>query len=159
MIITLEERTAETVRIFFEQSEQPIIRATLPRKAQSVEEALADYRKTLLPDAKSFGRIIRAAGKYVGDVWCYGIDLQDEPNAMLSYCLFDTAYWNKGIATKAVALFLDEVCKRYALRSIGAFTFADNAASLRVLEKNGFRLVAEFTENGRASRYYQYTFG
>ncbi len=158
MEITLDERTAETVRIYFERSQQPEIKAMLPQKAKTVEEALQDFRDTLLPTAASFGRIIRADGIYVGDVWCYCIDPADAPNAMLSFCVFDPAFRNRGTATWAVALFLREIREKYRIGSVGAFTYSENGASRRVLEKNGFSAVEEFVEDGRASWYYEVRF-
>lgn len=56
--IVLGERTEETVRVYFEKAKQPEIKAMLPQKAQTVEEALEDYKETLLPSATSFGRTI-----------------------------------------------------------------------------------------------------
>ena len=158
MNIVLGNRTAETVAVYFARTQRPEIRAFLPQKAQSVEEALSDYRETLLPSAKSYGRIILADGQYVGDVWCCCIDRTETPNAMLSYCVFDESHWNQGIATEAVALFLRDIGERFGLATVGAFTYADNIASLRVLEKNGFLPMEEFVEDGRASRYLQYSF-
>lgn len=156
MKITLGNRTAETVRFYFEKAQDPAIRAVLPQKAQTVEEALEDYEKTLLPGASSYGRTILADGVYVGDIWCYCIDNDNEPNAMLSYCIFEKACWNRGIATEAVKLFLEDVCVKHGLKTVGAFTFSENAASIRVLEKNGFRVMEELTEDGRSSKYFQY---
>ena len=91
MLITLEKRTADTVRIYFEKANRQEIKQVLP--AKTVEEALEDYERTQAPDASSFGQTIYVDGKYVGDVWCYCIDLNDEPNCMVSYCIFDTDYW------------------------------------------------------------------
>ncbi len=156
MTIRLGDRTAETVRIYFEKAQNPIIKAVLPQKAQTVEEALRDFEKTQLPGASSYGRTVLADGRYVGDVWCYGIDRGDEPNAMLSYCVFKPDCWGKGIATEAVGLFLRDACAKYELNTVGAFTFSRNAASIRVLEKNGFALEEEFIEDGEKSRYYQW---
>ena len=158
MDIYLGNRTAETVRVYFEKTNQPEIKAVLPQKAQTVEEALADYRATILPNANSYGRTVIANGNYIGDIWCYCIDINGEPNAMLSYCIFEKAYWAQGIATEAVAMFLKEIRVKYALHTIGAFTFSDNLASIRVLEKNGFSEVEEFSEDGRDSKYFQYTY-
>lgn len=158
MEIYLGNRTAETVRTYFEKANQPEIRAVLPQKAQTVEEALADYRETLLSNANSYGRTIIANGSYIGDIWCYCIDVNEEPNAMLSYCIFEKAYWSRGIATEVVGMFLNEVRARYALNTIGAFTFSDNFASIRVLEKNGFTDLEEFSEDGRFSKYFQYAY-
>lgn len=158
MHISLENRTEETVKIYFEKANTPRIKAMLPQKAQTVEEALADYKKTLLPDAGSYGKIIMVNGIYIGDIWCYCIDVNEEPNAMLSYCIFEKAYWSQGIATQAVAMFLKEIHAKYRLGTIGAFTYSENSASIRVLEKNGFALMAEFSENGKSSKYLQYSF-
>ena len=155
--IRLGDRTAESVQIYFEKAQQAEIKAVLPQKAQTVEEALADFRETLLPNATSYGRTILVDGKYVGDIWCYCINAEEEPNAMLSYCIFEKAYWSQGIATEAVAMFLKEVRAKFALRTIGAFTYSDNLASIRVLEKNGFTEVEEFSEDGRDSKYFQYS--
>lgn len=156
MIITLEERTADTVKIYFEKASKPEIKQVLPQKAKTVEEALEDYEKTLLPDANSFGQTVYVDGQYVGDVWCYCIDLDDEPNCMVSYCIFEPEYWFKGIATTALNMFIQTISAKYKVKTIGAFTFAHNHASIRVLEKNGFALVEEFEEEGIWSKYFQY---
>ena len=153
--ICLGNRTAETVKIYFEKARQPEIRAVLPQKAQTVEEALEDYRGTLLPNASSYGRIIVANGKYIGDIWCYCIDRDEQPNAMLSYCIFEEELWSRGIATRAVALFLHEIREKFGCKTVGAFTYSDNVASVRVLEKNGFSVAEEFAEDGRLSKYLQ----
>ena len=155
MRVELGTRTADTVAVYFERAQQDIIRRTLPQKAQTLEEALRDYEDTLRPDAESFGRTILADGAYVGDVWCCCIDKAEEPNAMLSCCVFETSCWGRGITSGAVALFLAEVRERYDLRTVGAFTYADNEASTRVLEKNGFSMAEEFCEDGRRSKYFQ----
>ena len=156
MIITLETRTADSVRIYFEKANRPEIKQVLPQKAKTVEEALEDYEKTLLPNATSFGQTVYVDGKYVGDVWCYCIDMDYEPNCMLSFCIFELEYWSKGIATSAVNMFIKNVCERYDVKTIGAFTFAHNNASVRVLEKNGFVVMEEFEEDGVLSKYLQY---
>lgn len=156
MVITLEQRTADTVKIYFEKASNPAIKAVLPQKAKTVEEALEDYEETLLPGATSFGQTVHVDGKYVGDVWCYCIDPNDEPNCMLSYCIFEPEYWGKGIATTAIGMFLRNVCGKYPVKTVGAFTFAHNAASIKVLEKNGFSTIEEFEEDGVLSKYLQW---
>ena len=155
MVITLGERTAETVRIFFEKANRPEIKKVLPQKAKTVEEALADYEKTRLPGATSFGQTILADGRYVGDVWCYCINMDDEPNCMVSFCIFEMESWSKGIATAALKLFIEAIRTRYGVKSIGAFAYANNLASIRVLEKNGFSVMEAFEEDGVRSEYLQ----
>lgn len=158
MTTILGDRTEATVRIYFEKAQQTEIKAMLPQKAKSVEEAISDYQKAVLPNSRSYGRTVYADGVYVGDVWCYCIDREKIPNAMLSFCIFEMSYWNKGIASKAVALFLQEVHEKYNICKVGAFTFAANSASQRVLEKNGFQLFEKFVEDGKTSLYYQLSF-
>ena len=155
MIVSLHQRTEAHVRTYFQRTQDVEIKEMLPSSAETVEDALAMFRHTQEPGADSFGRTVYADGVYVGDVWCYGIQQEEAPNAMLSYCLFDKACWGKGIATEAVRLFLAEIKARYAVNSVGAFAYADNAASLRVLEKNGFVCVEEFEEDGRRSGYWE----
>ena len=155
MNIELRERTESHVRIYFEKVQDEEIKEMLPQTAQSAEQVVAEFRKTLLPGAASFGRTIYADGKYVGDIWCYCIDLNDTPNAMLSYCVFEKELWGKGIATEALGQFVAEIVPKFGLKTLGAFAYCENKASQRVLEKNGFASVETFTEDGVASAYYE----
>lgn len=155
MTIKLQARTAEHVRIYFEKASDPEVKKWLPQKAKTVEEAMDDFYKTCQPDATSYGRTIYADDRYVGDIWCYCIGEEEEPDAMLSYCVFEKHCWGKGIATRALELFLEELRGKYGLKHIGAFTYSGNRASTRVLLKNGFALREEFTENGVRSAYWQ----
>lgn len=155
--IALGTRTAETAALYFHKTNNDAIRRYLPQKAKTAEEAVRDYEQTLLPEAASYGRTILCNGQYIGDIWCYCIRPDDTPNAMVSYCIFETACHGRGIATRALRLFLDEITAKYRFRTVGAFTFSENIASVRVLEKNGFVLTEEFSEDGAASGYYQLT--
>jgi len=155
MNITLQPRTRDHVRIYFERTQKEIIRRMIPSAAQSLEQALAMFERSEQPGATSFGRTVYLDSAYVGDVWCFGMDAQDVPQAMLSYCLFEEACWGKGAATEAVRLFLEELQEHFGFTCIGAHTWADNTASCRVLEKCGFVLAEEGDDEGRAWRYYQ----
>lgn len=155
MDIILADRTAETAAIYFERTNNETVRKFLPQKAESVEEAVADFHLSQRPGASSFGRTILLDGQYVGDVWCYGIDPAGSPNAMVSYCMFEPDGRGRGVASQALALFLGEIIPEFGLETVGAFTYADNLPSIRVLEKNGFRLAEEFTEDGVSSQYFQ----
>ena len=126
MNIELGQRTEETVAVYFERAQNAAIRAVLPQRARTLEEALADYRRTLEPGASSFGRTILADGQYVGDVWCYAMDPSGDPQAMVSYCVFEQALWGRGVASEALGLFLEEIRERFGLERIGAFTFIAN---------------------------------
>lgn len=157
MEIELRTRTQENVRIYFREAQDDEIKRFLPQKAKSAEEALADFEKTLLPGASSYGKSIYVNSLYIGDVWAYCIGAGD-PDAMLSLCIFDTSFWGKGIGTQAVRFFMAEIREIYGLQTLGAFTYADNIGSQKVLLHNGFQKIEAFTEDGRESAYFQFNF-
>ncbi len=153
--IELRSRTEAHVKEYYYRVQDAEIQKMIPLKAQSLEEALDDYYCSISPDSKSYGRTIYVNDIYVGDVWCYCIDLSETPNAMLSYCLFAKQYWGRKIATAAVKLFIELIRKELGITKIGAFTYTDNAASIAVLEKCGFRLAEVFVEDGVSSSYFE----
>ncbi len=153
--LSLRERKKEHVVEYFNKTRDGQIQSMIPGGAKSVEDALAMYEESLKKGAASYGRTIYCQEQYIGDIWCYCLDRENEPNAMLSYCIFEKDYWNKGIATLAVSLFMKELIGKFGIRSMGAFLYADNAGSRRVLEKNGFVLKEKQLEGERASLYYE----
>jgi RimJ/RimL family protein N-acetyltransferase len=54
---------------------------------------------------------------------------------------FHPAHWGRGLATELVRASLEHGFGALTLRAIGAFARPENAASIRVLEKCGFRLL------------------
>lgn len=78
-------------------------------------------------------RTIRADGDIVGSVarWF------DEGASEVTYWI-DPERWGQGIATRAMRLFLDSLPER----PVRARVASDNAGSIAVLEKLGFRQVA-----------------
>lgn len=56
MEITLQERTADHVRIYFERTQDDQIDRMLPRSVNSLDQALENFAQTKLPDAKSYGK-------------------------------------------------------------------------------------------------------
>lgn len=154
MNIELRDRTEETVRVYFNMTRDEEIQSLCPQKAKTEDEAVADFYETLSDNAKSYGRTIYIDGEYIGDIWCYCIDRDENPNAMVSYCIFKKEYWGRGIGSIALEKFLKEVTEKLQLKSIGAFTYANNIGSIRVLEKNGFVLSESFEEDGTESSFY-----
>ena len=49
-------------------------------------------------------------------------------------------YWNRGIATKAIALITEHAFRELGLHRVEASVLVHNVASRKALEKNGFRL-------------------
>ncbi|GAB2775608.1 GNAT family N-acetyltransferase [Streptomyces chlorus] len=81
-------------------------------------------------------RTVLCDGDVVGHAAVYGAPGERE----VTYWV-DRAYWGRGIATAALRALLAEVTER----PLHARVAADNAGSLRVLEKCGFRVVARET--------------
>jgi RimJ/RimL family protein N-acetyltransferase len=54
-------------------------------------------------------------------------------------------HWGRGIASAALGLFLAELAER----PLYAVVSSDNAGSVRVLEKHGFRLIGSESEHSR----------
>ena len=115
MDIQLKARTLENVITYFERTKDPDIERMFPRSVLTREQASANFQASLLPDADSFGQTIWADGEYVGDIWCFCIDRSQQPNAMLSLCLFAKERWGQGIGSRAMQLFLPMVTERFRL--------------------------------------------
>lgn len=156
MNVELRVRTEETVITYFNMTRDAEVCKYLPQKAKTEDEALADYHKTQLLGATSYGRTIYVDGIHIGDIWCYCIQ-DEEPNAMISYCIFEKACWGKGVATTALRLFIEEITAKFEIKSVGAFTFSANQSSIRVLQKCGFEDLESFVEDGIESKYFQLT--
>ncbi|MFN8389824.1 MAG: GNAT family protein [Bdellovibrionota bacterium] len=67
-------------------------------------------------------------------------------NAELGYWLGEP-YWGRGIATQAVAAFVDYAFEVFDIGKLTAGVFDGNVASQRVLEKNGFVLEGRFRQH------------
>ena len=81
-----------------------------------------------------------ADGRVVGSVARW----YDEGTAEITYWI-DPAHWGEGIGTRAVRLFLDALHER----PVRVRVAADNARSIAILAKLGFRQVG--TERGFAN--------
>jgi RimJ/RimL family protein N-acetyltransferase len=75
-------------------------------------------------------RTIVADGVVAGNIGCWPQDGQ----RLLGYWV-GREFWGRGVATKAVALLVDEV----PIRPLYAHVAVHNVGSIRVLEKCGFR--------------------
>lgn len=88
----------------------------------------AKYRR-IFDSETTFNQAILANGRLVGSVSSFLID----EKRFIGYWI-DSAYWGRGITTTALSQFLT----LDSTRPIHAYVAADNAGSIRVLEKCGF---------------------
>jgi RimJ/RimL family protein N-acetyltransferase len=119
--------------IFFDQQLAPEANfmAAFTSKDPTDRAAFDAHWAKVLADEGITIRTILYEGKVAGSVLCHSWDGDPE----LSYWL-GMEFWGKGIATQALALFLDVV----RVRPLYARVAKDNVGSIRVLEKNGFEL-------------------
>jgi RimJ/RimL family protein N-acetyltransferase len=80
---------------------------------------------------------VEVGGEAAGGI---GIELHtdvERVSAEIGYWLGEP-FWRRGIATEAVAAVTTEAFRKYDLTRIYAVPFAENAGSIRVLEKAGY---------------------
>ena len=82
------------------------------------------------PDTTLYG--VTRDGRLVGSIGCFVIDGDTE----ITYWI-DRSVWGQGVASRALAAFLDMI----PIRPLHARAASDNIASLKVLQRAGFRIV------------------
>lgn len=97
----------------------------------------------ILAEPKIIKKAILSDNQLVGSLVCYGSPTDRE----IGYWL-GKQHWGKGIATLAVQKFVDLIPER----PVYARVVKDNLASLRVLQKNGFKVVGEASGYANARR-------
>lgn len=153
--ILLKDRTLSNVKIYWQKTQDEELMKLFPFIKKTLKDAIYLYEESLKPGAKSYGKVIYVDDKYIGDVWCFGIDECIENKAFISIVIFDKAYFGKGIGKRILLEFTKIIFNKYNLKKLCAFTYKDNERSIRTLESIGFKKVEEFKENNRLSCYYE----
>jgi len=125
--------------VFFEQQLDPVANrmAAFTAADPGDRSAFLERWTRILRDDGITKRTVLVDGRVAGHVVCFTRLGKQE----VGYWI-DRSLWGMGVATKALAAFLGEV----ASRPLHARVACDNAASIRVLEKCGFRSA----DRGRA---------
>jgi RimJ/RimL family protein N-acetyltransferase len=146
-LVTLRPHVAADVPILFGFEQDPAWGATSMTKSRDEATFRAAWARVLGEGLHQ--RAILADGVLCGSVGCLWSPTPTTRSPgvagssgrwMIGYGL-GPAYWGKGIASKAVGLLLMEVEQR----PLYATAAASNVASIRVLEKHGFVLLARRT--------------
>jgi len=134
--IRLREMTRDDLPVLFEQQLDPEANymAAFTAKDPTDRQAFDVHWEKVLADKGITIRTILFDGQVAGSVLCHTWGGEPE----ISYWL-GKEFWNKGIATQGLALFLKVVTARPLMARVAK----DNIASIRVLEKNGFTLSGE----------------
>ena len=117
---------------FFEHQRDPDanrMAAFTSRNPEDRDAFIAHWQR-ILADPSITKKTILFAGVVAGNIVLYDHDGRPE----IGYWI-GREFWGRGIATRAVALFL----KLIPTRPIYASAAKDNLGSIRVLEKSGFR--------------------
>jgi ribosomal-protein-alanine N-acetyltransferase len=112
----------------------------------SIEELVRSFNQTWLP-RKEMGllaTVFKEDGRYIGRTGLYPHRTEDgvvvPREATLAFYIA-RPYWGRGIATEAGEAFIEHGFKSLGLVRIHAGMNVTNAASIRVIEKLGFKWV------------------
>jgi RimJ/RimL family protein N-acetyltransferase len=131
--VELREVVESDLPCFYEHQRDPDANrmAAFPARDRAAFDA---HWARILADASSIKLTVVVEGEVAGNVlsWASGGD------QLVGYWI-DRAHWNKGIATRALTLFLRD----FELRPLRAHVAKHNLGSIRVLEKCGFVALRE----------------
>jgi RimJ/RimL family protein N-acetyltransferase len=134
--ILLRDVRDEDLPVFFEQQldrDANDMAAFTARNPQDRDAFMAHWSR-ILGDERIIKKSIVVDGRLAGHV----LSFEQFGEREVSYWI-GKEYWGRGIATKALTLFLEEL----KVRPLYARAAKDNVASLRVLAKCGFKVVGE----------------
>jgi RimJ/RimL family protein N-acetyltransferase len=120
---------------FFEDQQDPVAVRMAAFPPRDREAFLAHWAK-IMADGSIVKKTILLDGEVAGNIGCYESAGRREVGYWIRRDL-----WGKGIATRALAVLLEQV----AHRPLYAHAARHNLASIRVLEKCGFTLEGEDT--------------
>lgn len=137
---TVKSTDLPTLYEFQLDRESNQLAAVNPRNADQFYE----HWDKILHDTSVTVRAVQVGGQLAGCISCFNSDGQDS----IGYWI-GREFWGRGIATQALSLLLDDV----SIRPLHARVAVSNTASLRVLEKCGFKIVGH--QHSSADERYQ----
>jgi RimJ/RimL family protein N-acetyltransferase len=132
--VLLREVTEDDLPVFFEQQLDPEAyhMAAFTDRDPADRGAFIAHWDRLLADDAIIKRTILVDGTVAGNV----LSFPSKGKREVGYWI-GREFWGRGVATSALSQFLAVV----TTRPLYASAAADNAASIRVLEKCGFRVI------------------
>ena len=134
--LRLRDVLESDLSLFFAHQQDPVAvhMAAFTAKDPADRDAFMAHWSRLLSNDSVLLRTITLDGEVIGHISSWEQDGERE----ITYWL-DRAYWGRGLATRALASFLEEE----TTRPLYARAAKDNTGSLRVLEKCGFAITGE----------------
>jgi RimJ/RimL family protein N-acetyltransferase len=131
--VSLRHVAEADLPIFFEHQLNPDANRMADFPARNWEAFSAHWRRILADDTVLL-RTIQWNGRVAGNIGSW----EQSGERLVGYWI-GKEYWGKGIATRALSQFVDEV----KTRPLYAHVAKHNIASIRVLEKCGFAMDGE----------------
>jgi len=135
MDVVLREVTEDDLPVFFEHQRDPEANRMAAFAARDRDAFMAHWSK-LLADQSLVKRTVVVDGTVAGNIGSW----EQSGLHLIGYWI-GREFWGRGIATRALSAFVDEV----TTRPLYAHVATTNVASIRVLEKCGFTISAEDT--------------
>lgn len=132
-LTTIRPVTEGDFRVLFDQQNDPAANEMAVFPAREWDAFQAHWRK-VLADPTCVARTILDNGRVAGNVGVFG----PVEERLVGYWI-GREYWGKGIATRGLALVLDEIKER----PLFAHVAKSNVGSVRVLEKCGFAVTRD----------------
>ncbi|MFG1617738.1 GNAT family N-acetyltransferase [Nonomuraea wenchangensis] len=128
--VLLRDVVEEDLEVFLEQEHDPeaVRRSRFPARPR--ERFLTHWRTRVLGDPANRVRAIEADGRLAGNLVAWW----EEDRRFIGYWM-GREFWGRGIGTRALGLFLAEE----PVRPLYADPHGGNTASVRLLERHGFR--------------------
>ncbi|MCM2303060.1 MAG: GNAT family N-acetyltransferase [Elusimicrobia bacterium] len=143
--VTLRDVAPADVPILYSYQSDPVanrLAGFIPKKRAPF---YAQWKK-ILKDPSVEKKLILLDGAPAGYLVCF---VRVRPDREVGYWI-SRDHWGKGVATKALRLFL----KEYAFRPLYARVAQHNAASLKVVRRNGFKIIGEDKFSNSAGENY-----
>ncbi len=131
--ILLRNVIASDLPIFFEQQLDPVANQMAAFPARDREAFTAHWAK-IMADDNNILKTILYGDQVAGNI----VSWEHSGEREVGYWL-GRSFWGKGIATRALEMFLELV----TARPLYAYVAKHNLASIRVLEKCGFTVAGE----------------
>ncbi|MGZ9224376.1 MAG: GNAT family N-acetyltransferase [Anaerolineales bacterium] len=131
--VLIRDVTESDLPIFFEQQLDPDATEMAAFPAREREAFMAHWARIMADDSVMLKTIL-FEGQVAGNILSFVQSGEREVGYWIG-----KEYWSKGIATRALAAFLDHV----KTRPLSAHVAKHNIGSRRVLEKCGFIIVGE----------------
>ena len=135
--VTLRDVIEGDLPVFFEQQLDPDATSMAAFPAREKDAFMTHWMMKILGDETIIKKTILFNGHVAGNI----VNFKQADRSLVGYWL-GKAYWGKGIATKALMAFLEEV----RTRPLYAYVAKHNIGSMRVLEKCGFATGSEEAE-------------